>query len=90
MTNLQQAGGSREAQSERLTADVEGLWVGLLRADGKWVRGSSSDAPTGQPEQCVGAERHGRVRRVVEMEHGQTQRWQTNHERCLDGRIGYK
>lgn len=68
-----------------MAADVEGLRVRLLGADRKWVRGSSGDPPTGQPEQGVGAERHGRVRGVVKMEHGQAQWWQTNHERCLDG-----
>lgn len=85
-TNLQQASGSREAQCERLTADVEGLRVGLLWANRKWVWGSSGDPPTGQPEQGVRAECQGRIRRVVKMEHGETQRRQTNHECCLDRR----
>lgn len=58
-TNLQQASGSREAQSERLAADVEGLWVRLLRADRKRVRGTSGDAPIRQPEQGVRTESHG-------------------------------
>lgn len=83
--NLQQAGGSREAQCERLTADVEGLRVGLLRTDRKWVCSSGWEAPTRQPEKGVGANRHRRVRRFIKVEHSQSQRWQTNHERCLDG-----
>lgn len=84
-TNLQQAGGSREAQCERLTADVEGLRVGLLRADRKWVHGSSGGAPTRQPEQGVRPKSHRRVRRIVKVVHSETQGWQTNHECCLDG-----
>lgn len=84
-SNLQQAGSSREAQHERLTADVEGLRVRLLRADRKWVHGSSCHSSTRQPEQGVGAESHRRVRRFIEVEDGQTQRGQTNHKSCLGG-----
>lgn len=83
-SNLQQAGSSREAQRERLTADVEGLRVRLLRADRKRVHSSSCYSSTRQPEQGLGAESHRRVRRFIEVEDGQTQRGQTNHERCLD------
>lgn len=84
-SNLQQAGGSREAQRERLTADVEGVRVGLLRADRERVHGSSCHTSTRQPEQGVRAESHRRVRRFIEVEDGQTQRGQTNHERRLEG-----
>lgn len=85
VSNLQQASGSREAQRQGLAADVEGLGVGLLRADGKRVGGPGRDAPAGQPEQGVRAESHGRVRRVVEVENGQAKRRQADHERRLDG-----
>lgn len=83
--NLQQAGGSREAQCERLTADVEGVRLGLLRAHRERVHGPSCHTSTRQPEQRVRAESHRRVRRFIEVEDGQTQRWQTNHERRLEG-----
>lgn len=84
-TNLQQAGGSREAQRERLTADVEGVRVGLLRADRERVHGPSCHTSTREPEQGVRAESHRRVRRFIEVEDSQTQRGQTNHERRLEG-----
>lgn len=57
--------------------------------DRKWVRRSRSDAPTGLPEQGVGAQRHGRVGGVVEMEHGQAQGRKTDHECCLDERLKF-
>lgn len=84
-TDLQQAGGSRETQRERLAADVERLGVGLLRAHRKRVHSSSGKTATGQSEQGVRTKRQRRVRGVVQVEHCQTQGGQTKHECCLDG-----
>lgn len=78
--NLQEASGSGESKGERLAADVKRARVGLLRADRKRVPGPGSGASGGHSEKRVGAQRHGRVRRVVQVKESETQRWQTNHE----------
>ena len=77
---LQEAGGPREAQREGLGGDEEGLGVGLLGADGQRVHGPGADPGPRQAEQGVGAKRHGRVRHVVQVEHGQAQGGKTGHE----------
>lgn len=86
-TNLKEAGRPREAKCERLAADIEGLGVRLLRADREGVSSSGSGTPPRQPEQRVGADRHGRVRRVVQMENSQAQRRQPDHEGSLGTRV---
>lgn len=74
MTNLQQASGAREAQCERLTADVEGLRICRLGTNRKWVQGLGGETPSGQLEDSVRTERHGRVWSIVKMEHSEPQR----------------
>ena len=86
---LQEAGGPREAQREGLGGDEEGLGVGLLGADGQGVHGPGADPGPRQAEQRVGAQRHGRVRHVVQVEHSQAQGGKTGHEGGLC-RVGFR
>lgn len=81
---LQQAGTSREAQSQRLTADVESLRVGLLQAHRKWVARSGCVAAARHPEQSFRAQGQRGVGGLVEVVDGETQRREAHHERCLD------
>ncbi len=83
-SHLQQACGSREAQSERLALDVERLGVYRLRSHWQRVQTPYALTPSRNPEQRIRAQGHGGVRRVVQVEDGQSQSGEACHERGLN------
>lgn len=73
VTDLQQACGSREAEREGLAVDEEGLSVGSLHAERERVQAPDGPGARGKTHHCLGPHGHGRVRRLKQVVHSQTQ-----------------